>query len=163
MLSIEFIVAGAFVPRSKTLFCGQPRVSQDFADPSLHGAGPGLMVRRYHEAGKVSPEAPLERGVRVVEDPVRHASAILMLAWFVMVPSTGFVDDRIEQDPAAVTPQRRGWQADPRRIEDLRRRKLPWNYLESEVPGYRLPDPLVCEDGTRISSREGWERKRRPE
>jgi hypothetical protein len=31
------------------------------------------------------------------------------------------------------------------------------------VPPYTLPDPLLCADGSRVSTREKWEQKRRPE
>jgi len=37
------------------------------------------------------------------------------------------------------------------------------NYDESKVPEYTLPDPLVCEDGTKVDDVETWESKRRPE
>ena len=37
------------------------------------------------------------------------------------------------------------------------------NYDESKVPDYKLPDPLVCEDGTRVTDAETWRGKRRPE
>jgi hypothetical protein len=37
------------------------------------------------------------------------------------------------------------------------------NYDESKVPPYTLPDPLVCADGTRVTSANIWEKKRRPE
>lgn len=64
-----------------------------------------------------------------------------------------------ETSPAAG----RGWQPDPRLIQELEQRKVSWIYRESEVPPYRLPDPLVCADGTRVSTHEEWSRKRRPE
>src|SRR5208282_1072865 len=38
-----------------------------------------------------------------------------------------------------------------------------WNADESKVPPYTLPDPLVCADGTRVTSVKIWEKKRRPE
>ena len=42
---------------------------------------------------------------------------------------------------------------------------LPWvtNYDVSEIPPYTIPDPLKCQDGTVIASKEQWEAKRRPE
>jgi len=38
-----------------------------------------------------------------------------------------------------------------------------FNYDESKVPAYTLPDPLRAEDGTEITSPELWNSKRRPE
>ena len=37
------------------------------------------------------------------------------------------------------------------------------NLDESRVPAYTLPDPLICADGTRVTSVKIWEQKRRPE
>ncbi|MCR4922047.1 MAG: hypothetical protein K5945_10165 [Bacteroidaceae bacterium] len=37
------------------------------------------------------------------------------------------------------------------------------NYDESKVPNYELPDVLTCQDGTKVTSVELWEQKRRPE
>lgn len=37
------------------------------------------------------------------------------------------------------------------------------NYDEAKVPPYTLPDPLVCADGTRVTSARVWQKKRRPE
>ena len=37
------------------------------------------------------------------------------------------------------------------------------NYDESKVPAYTLPDVLLCSDGTRVTTVEEWEQKRRPE
>jgi len=37
------------------------------------------------------------------------------------------------------------------------------NYDESKVPAYALPDPLVSEDGTRVTALSTWVEKRRPE
>src|SRR4051812_18242109 len=34
---------------------------------------------------------------------------------------------------------------------------------ETRVPPYTLPDPLVCYDGTKVTSAEDWRTKRRPE
>ena len=37
------------------------------------------------------------------------------------------------------------------------------NYDESKIPNYTLPDVMVCNDGTRVTSKNEWEKKRRPE
>ena len=37
------------------------------------------------------------------------------------------------------------------------------NYDESKVPNYTLPDPLICNDGTKVTTVKQWENKRRPE
>ena len=37
------------------------------------------------------------------------------------------------------------------------------NLDESKVGTYTLPDPLICADGTRVTSAKIWEKKRRPE
>lgn len=37
------------------------------------------------------------------------------------------------------------------------------NYDESKVPEYELPNPLICEDGTKVTMAEQWEAKRRNE
>ena len=37
------------------------------------------------------------------------------------------------------------------------------NYDEALVPEYTLPDPLTCNDGTKVTTVEQWEKVRRPE
>ena len=37
------------------------------------------------------------------------------------------------------------------------------NYDESKVPTYTLPDPLICDDGTRVADAATWIAHRRPE
>lgn len=43
--------------------------------------------------------------------------------------------------------------------------KMEWtrNFDESKVPTYTLPDPLLCEDGEKVTTVEEWENHRRPE
>jgi len=41
--------------------------------------------------------------------------------------------------------------------------KSQFNYDESRVPVYRLPDPLLAADGTRIATAADWWARRRPE
>ena len=44
-------------------------------------------------------------------------------------------------------------------------RTVTWttNDDESKVPEYTLPDPLLCKDGTSVTTLEQWENVRRPE
>ena len=37
------------------------------------------------------------------------------------------------------------------------------NLDESKVPDYTLPDPLICNDGTRVTIIKQWETQRRAE
>ncbi len=43
--------------------------------------------------------------------------------------------------------------------------KQEWTRVldESKVPAYTLPDPLLCENGQRVTTVEQWEKQRRPE
>ncbi len=38
-----------------------------------------------------------------------------------------------------------------------------FNFDESKVPAYELPDPLTCQDGSKVTTAEEWSTKRRPE
>ena len=38
-----------------------------------------------------------------------------------------------------------------------------FNYEESQVPAYTLPDPLTMEDGTKVTDATIWDKKRRPQ
>jgi hypothetical protein len=40
---------------------------------------------------------------------------------------------------------------------------IPINYDEAKVPNHVLPDPLVAQDGTRVTDAATWRAKRRPE
>ncbi len=41
--------------------------------------------------------------------------------------------------------------------------KSKTNYDESKVPNYILPELLTCNDGTKVTTAQEWERRRRPE
>ncbi len=47
--------------------------------------------------------------------------------------------------------------------EDAEAQSALYNYDESKVGPYTLPDPLVCADGTKIADAKAWREKRRPE
>jgi len=52
---------------------------------------------------------------------------------------------------------------DPKLIEELERKKVTYRFREADVPKYELPDPLMCADGTKVTSKLQWEEKRRAE
>lgn len=56
-----------------------------------------------------------------------------------------------------------GWQPKPELVKALSERQPHVIYDEAKVPKYTLPDPLVCLDGTKVTSPEIWWKKRRPE
>ena len=55
------------------------------------------------------------------------------------------------------------WEADPEMVARFSARRESFNYDESKVPTYRLPDPLKQSDGTQVSNATAWEQVRRPE
>src|SRR4051812_46786749 len=65
-------------------------------------------------------------------------------------------------DEAPTAPTSNFW-PDPKLIQELERKKTSFHFHESEVPKYELPDPLRSRDGSKITSREEWEAKGRPE
>ncbi|MCS7185596.1 MAG: acetylxylan esterase [Armatimonadota bacterium] len=56
-----------------------------------------------------------------------------------------------------------GWQPNPELVKKLSERQPDVIYDETKVPPYTLPDPLVCLDGTKVTTPEIWWQKRRPE
>ncbi len=56
-----------------------------------------------------------------------------------------------------------GWRANPELVKKLSERRPEVIYDEAKVPPYTLPDPLVCQDGTKVTTPELWWQKRRPE
>jgi hypothetical protein len=65
-------------------------------------------------------------------------------------------------DEAPTTPGSNFW-PDPKLIQELERKKTTFHFHESDVPKYELPDPLRLADGSRITTREEWESKGRPQ
>lgn len=57
----------------------------------------------------------------------------------------------------------KGWETDPKLLAELEKRKVKYVYREAEVPRYTLPDPLLCADGSRVTSAAEWEARRRAE
>lgn len=57
----------------------------------------------------------------------------------------------------------KGWVADPAVVASLAKKGSKVVYREEDVPPYTIPDPLTCADGTKVTTREQWEQKGRPE
>jgi hypothetical protein len=55
------------------------------------------------------------------------------------------------------------WTARPDVIEKFEARSGAFNYQESKVPDYQLPDALVSQDGQEITNPTSWKNLRRPE
>jgi len=69
--------------------------------------------------------------------------------------------------PDAVAALQKGWTASPSIVakyeERAKRRDYKVIYREEQVPPYALPDPLVAENGAKVSSAADWKQNRRPE
>jgi hypothetical protein len=55
------------------------------------------------------------------------------------------------------------WTANPELVQKQQGRRPQFNYHESKVPDYTLPDPLVANDGSPVSKKKQWNKTRRPE
>jgi len=55
------------------------------------------------------------------------------------------------------------WSAKPDVVKTFSERPGGFNYVEGKVPDYTLPDPLVTQDGTPVSSPQTWKSLRRNE
>src|SRR5690348_5016216 len=63
----------------------------------------------------------------------------------------------------AATDNSHGWHADPALQKALADKHTSWIYREEQVPAYRLPDALLCEGGSHVTSAQQWEKIRRPQ
>src|SRR5687768_13684669 len=59
----------------------------------------------------------------------------------------------------AATAQGPGWRANPKVVEAATRQRSAFNYDESRVPAYTLPDPLTGRAGP-VRTREHWKERR---
>ena len=55
------------------------------------------------------------------------------------------------------------WEARPEVVQQLSQRRGEFNYEESKVPAYTLPNALVTLKGQSITDAEDWHTLRRPE
>ena len=55
------------------------------------------------------------------------------------------------------------WSASEQRVAELSERQNEFNYDESKVPAFELPDSLVTSDSDAVTTAEMWNRVRRPE
>lgn len=55
------------------------------------------------------------------------------------------------------------WQADPEVVAKFETRRTEFNYDESNVPKFTLPDPLIASDGSKVTTADAWKMKRRHE
>jgi len=56
-----------------------------------------------------------------------------------------------------------GWQASPEIVERLSKSQPSFNYYESKVPAFKLPDPLMMLNGGTVTSAKMWTKLRRNE
>ncbi len=63
---------------------------------------------------------------------------------------------------AGIAQDSRPWSANPKVVEEQGKRRTEFNYYESEVPTYELPDPLKTRDGASASAAM-WDAQRRGE
>ena len=60
--------------------------------------------------------------------------------------------------------QRTGpWTASEDQVKARSQRQPEFNYNESKVPAFKLPDPLISTDGSRINNADTWNKSRRAE
>ena len=65
--------------------------------------------------------------------------------------------------PLSLVSQSTGWKASPETVASLTKSRPEFNFDESKVPVYVLPDLLSTSDGKRITGRSEWIKTGRPE
>jgi hypothetical protein len=55
------------------------------------------------------------------------------------------------------------WAANGELVKKLTKSRSAFNYVESKVPRYKLPDALVTADGSKVTNAKAWTSGRRPE
>ncbi len=96
-------------------------------------------------------------------DFFRHGLIILITTLLMQAPDAMATDSRAVTQPAekeGILTGNKGWQADPDVVKDHEERRPQYNWRESEVPEFDLPDPLVTPDGEKIRSAEQWKMHR---
>ena len=53
------------------------------------------------------------------------------------------------------------WVANPDLVENTSKRRTEFNYVESKVPEYTLPNPLITADGAAVTTSAAWQGMRR--
>ncbi len=86
------------------------------------------------------------------------AASIMVTA---MVVSAG-PRDCFGEDPKT-TQATEPWSADADLVARTSQKRTEFNYDESKVPSYTLPDPLTASDGSTITTAKQWDSVRRPE
>jgi pimeloyl-ACP methyl ester carboxylesterase len=61
---------------------------------------------------------------------------------------------------SALYAQEKSWKADPVVVERLSKSRQNVNYYEEKVPAFTLPDPLISNDGKKITSAKEWKTRR---
>ncbi|TWU59193.1 hypothetical protein Poly51_19790 [Rubripirellula tenax] len=81
-------------------------------------------------------------------------------AMFVIVVATALGGRLQAQNSVTAAPQ---WSADSDLVDQLSTKRPEFNYDESKVPNYRLPNPLVLHSGNPVIDAATWNSTRRPE
>ncbi len=65
--------------------------------------------------------------------------------------------------PISISAQNEGWKASTEVVETLSIKQPKTNYYEEKVPAYTLPDPLIANDGSKVTTARKWNKSRRHE